>query len=79
MIGSPGMGGGVLTDWSSLMGSWTLPVFWGTQGGSNMGTQGMPRMGEGRVKFILGGGIYEHSRDSPLLFKGYWGIGALPC
>lgn len=46
-----------LTDWSSLIGSWTLPVFWGTQGGSNMGTQGMPSMGEGRVKLMLGGGI----------------------
>lgn len=46
-----------LTDWSSLIGSWTLPVFWGTQGGSNMGTQGMPRMGDGSVKLMLGGGI----------------------
>lgn len=47
-----------LTDWSSLMGSWTLPVFCGTHGGSNMGTQGMPSIGDGRVKLMLGGGIY---------------------
>lgn len=46
-----------LTDWSSLIGSWTLPVFWGTQGGSKMGTQGMPSIGDGRVKLMLGGGI----------------------
>lgn len=47
----------VRTDWSSFMGSCTLPVACGTQGGSNIGTQGMPRIGEGRVKLMLGGGI----------------------
>lgn len=47
----------LLTDWSSFMGSCTLPLHWGTQGGSNIGTDGIPRTGEGRVKFILGGGI----------------------
>lgn len=47
----------LLTDWSSLMGSWTLPLHWGTHGGSNIGTDGIPSTGEGRVKFILGGGI----------------------
>lgn len=49
--------GAGLTELSSLIGSWTLPVLEGTQGGSNMGTQGMPRIGEGRVKLMLGGGI----------------------
>lgn len=47
----------LLTDWSSLIGSCTLPLHWGTQGGSNIGTEGIPRTGEGKVKFILGGGI----------------------
>lgn len=51
------LSGCLLTDWSSFIGSCTLPLHWGTQGGSNIGTDGIPSTGEGRVKFILGGGI----------------------
>lgn len=47
------------TDWSSLIASGTVPALTGTHGGSNIGTQGIPRIGEGSVKLMLGGGIYE--------------------
>lgn len=60
------LGSSLLTDWSSLMGSCTLPLHCGTQGGSNIGTEGIPRTGEGRVKFILGGGIYKTHEEKKI-------------